>query len=66
MTREKIEKAAKEYAKKECSHYDEETPNAVGFVAGAHWVLDMLSGIPWDKAILQLSKYCEEKEAGYE
>ena len=33
MTREQIEKAAKEYAKKECSHYDEETPTAVGFVA---------------------------------
>ena len=66
MTREKIEKAAKEYAKKECCHYDEETPNAVGFVAGAHWVLDMLSGIQWDEAMLQLCKYCEEKEAGYE
>ena len=62
ITKEKIEKAARENASKHFPMGSKEWWNEKkGFEVGAHYVLDHLCHLPLDELVLQLAEYVDEK-----
>ena len=61
MTREQIEKAAKESADEELDDF-ECRGHRDGFIAGAQWLADRLCHLPLDRLVQELAEYINQKE----
>lgn len=64
MTREQIEKAAKETLVNEPIELQATKVGAFqrGFISGAQWLADRLCHLPLDKMVQELSEYINQKE----